>query len=129
MLCIVFAACSREEQATSVETPPLSEQLAQGSQIYSQSCAICHYDGAGNPVAADLKGSAVVSGPPQQVINVILHGQGGVSMVNGKKLNGQMPKMNYFSDQEVAAVTAYVRSSFGGPQEAVSPALVGPLRK
>lgn len=109
--------------------PTLAEQITLGGQIYAQSCTICHYDGSGNPAAADLKGSAVVVGPPAQVISIILNGQAGVSMVNGKKLNGQMPKMSYFSDEEIAAVTAYVRATFADKQEAVDPALVKSLRK
>jgi len=109
--------------------PTLADQITLGGQIYAQSCTICHYDGSGNPAAADLKGSAVVAGEPSQVISIILHGQSGVSMVNGRKLNGQMPKMSYFSDEEIAAVTAYVRATFADKQEAVDPALVKSLRK
>ncbi len=125
--CLVSAGCSREEQAAAV--PPLSEQVAQGAELYGQSCTVCHYDGAGNPVAADLKGSAIVAGDPSKVISIILFGQSNVSMVNGRKFNGNMPKMDYFTDAEVAAITAYVRATFADKQEAIDPALVKSLRK
>lgn len=127
--CLVSASCSRPAQVTSTVIPSLDEQLGLGETIYNQSCANCHYDGSGNPAAADLKGSATVKAGAPAVIRVILRGQQGVAMVDGKKLNGIMPQMSYLSDQEAAAVTAYVRSAFAGQKEVVDPAVVSELRK
>ena len=127
--CLLSAACSPPAQVATEDIPSLEDQLVLGESVYNQSCANCHYDGSGNPAAADLKGSSAVTSGSRNVISVVLHGQSGVAMVNGKKLNGQMPKMSYLSDQEVAAVTAYVRSAFAGQRAVVNPAEVAELRK
>ena len=109
-------------------TVPLESQLAAGAELYGQSCAICHYDGAGNPAAPDLKGSSYLKGGPEKLIVITLKGQGNVSVVNGKKFNGQMPKMDYLTDEEVAAITAYVLASFGGEKQVVRSETVKSLR-
>ncbi len=107
----------------------LESQLAAGAEVYNQSCAICHYDGAGNPAAPDLKGSSYLQGGPEKLITITLKGQGNVSVVNGKKFNGQMPKMDYLTDEEIAAVTAYVLASYANERKPVSVEAVRSLRK
>lgn len=107
----------------------LESQLASGAEIYGQSCTMCHYAGSGNPAAPDLKGSSYLTGGPDKLITIILKGQSGVSVVNGKKFNGQMPKMDYLTDEEVAAVTAYVRASFADQREIITVEQVKTLRK
>jgi len=103
-------------------------QIPTGREIYAQSCANCHYDGSGNPAAPDLKGSVFWKQDADALIRLLLHGQGGVSVVNGQKFNGQMPPMDNLSNEEIAAVTTYVRATFGGKTEAISPVQVGKLR-
>lgn len=90
---------------------------------------MCHYDGAGNPAAPDLKGSSYLAGEPDPLIKIILEGQNRVSVVNGKKFNGYMPKMDYLTDEEVAAVTAYVRSTMAEQRETISAEQVKALRQ
>lgn len=121
---LICAPVSRSEQAT----VQLESQLASGAEMYAQSCAICHYDGAGNSAAPDLKGSPYLEGGPEKLITITLKGQGNVSVVNGKKFNGQMPAMAYLADEEVAAITAYVLAAFGSERELVSPEMVRALR-
>lgn len=124
LAALICAPVSRSEQAT----VQLESQLAAGAELYGQSCAICHYDGAGNPAAPDLKGSPYLQGGPEKLITITLKGQGNVSVVNGKKFNGQMPAMDYLTDEEVAAITAYVLASFGNERKPVSPEVVRKLR-
>lgn len=120
----LFVPVVPAEQAT----VSLDSQLAAGADVYAQGCAICHFDGAGNTAAPDIKGSAYLRGGPEKLITLTLKGQGNVSEVNGKKFNGQMPKMDYLTDEEVAAVTAYVLAVFGSDRQPVSPDLVRRLR-
>lgn len=120
--------CSCPEQGRPVPPAKLTEQLAQGKILYEQSCAQCHYDGAGNPVAPDLRGSSVLAEPPQALARIILDGRQGVSMKDGKKLNGIMPPQAYLRDEEIAAVVVYVREAFGDRREALSPAAVAEIR-
>ena len=120
--------CSCPEQGRPVPPAKLTEQLAQGKILYEQSCAQCHYDGACNPVAPDLRGSSVLAEPPQALARIILDGRQGVSMKDGKKLNGIMPPQAYLRDEEIAAVVVYVREAFGDRRDALSPAAVAEIR-
>lgn len=124
LTALLFAPICPAGQAT----VNLDSQLAAGAEVYGQSCAICHYDGAGNPAAPDLKGSSYLQGGPEKLIVITLRGQGNVSVVNGRKFNGQMPRMDYLTDDEVAAVTAYVLSTFANERKSVSPEAVKSLR-
>ena len=52
-------------------------------------------------------------------IGIILNGQTGEVVVNGKKYNGVMIPLNYLSDEDVANALTYVRNSFGNSGDAV----------
>jgi len=103
-------------------------QIHLGEQIYGQYCAICHYDGAGNTAAPDLVGSSFWQDGPRRTITLILKGQSRVSVVDGKPFNGEMPAMDYLTDEEIAAVTAYVFTQFAERKEGVEPETVAELR-
>ncbi len=75
-----------------------------------------------------MKGSTYLKGGPEKVIVITLKGQGNVSVVNGRTFNGQMPKMDYLTDDEIAAVTSYVLATFGGERQFVSPEKVKTMR-
>lgn len=62
------------------------------------------------------------------MITLILKGQSRVSVVAGKPFNGEMPAMDYLTDEEIAAVTAYVLTTFAEKKVAVEPGLVTELR-
>jgi mono/diheme cytochrome c family protein len=130
---IALASCKRP---TAVETttpgasaPALAEQLSAGEEVYQTGCANCHYAGEASPTTPALVGAAAVGGDPSALFKIILQGQRNESVVEGRKLNGIMPAMAYLSDEEIAAVTAYVRQRFGGTAEAIDPAHVAAERK
>ncbi len=75
-----------------------------------------------------LKGSPVLAGAPEKSINIILHGQQGVSEVDGRKIGGIMPSQAYLDDFEIAAIVAYIRAEFAGVTEPVDEAEVRALR-
>jgi len=103
--------------------------LQQGEELYSQNCATCHYGGGGGGQNPSLFTSSIVKGSPEGLMKVILHGQRGVSMVDGRKLNGIMPAQAYLNDVEVAAIATYVRREFGKVEEPVQPAVVSRFRQ
>jgi mono/diheme cytochrome c family protein len=136
-LCValVLASCDSRK---SVETPPVEgvaapqadEQLALGAEVYQTTCANCHYAGEAGPSTPALAGSAALGAEPSALFKIILQGQRNVSIVNGQKLNGIMPGMAYLSDEEIAAVSMYLRQRFGGGQaEPIAPAAVAAERK
>lgn len=128
---LLLLGCKREAvtqpPVTPASKPMLAEQLAAGAQVYEMTCAQCHFAGEGGPAAPPLTGSAALA-RPESVFKIILQGQRGESVVNGRKLNGIMPAMSYLTDEEVAAVTAYLRKQFGGKSEAVPPTDVAQAR-
>jgi len=116
---IFFNACHQPPQKISVRKAP-SDQIAEGKALYESACAMCHYNGSGSQTAPDLIGSPILVEQPKRLIRIILHGQSGESVVNGEKFNGHMPAQDGLSDEEIAAITAYVRRDFGGISEGVA---------
>jgi mono/diheme cytochrome c family protein len=109
-----------------------SASTANGEEIYGR-CMACHQaTGAGMPGAfPPLAGSEWVTGPSSRPIAILLHGLQGEITVKGEKYNSAM--MAYgtsvpMSDDEVAAVLTYVRSSFGNSAPPVTPAEVAKVR-
>ena len=92
-----------------------------GEVIYKELCFACHgTKGEGMPlqggkpgetIAPPLAGSSVVNGVSEGLINVVLKGLNGP--VNGKAYSALMVPMESNDDDWVAAVTSYVRNSFG----------------
>ena len=136
-LCAMLAltSCERPAPAPAKATvpaasaPALAEQLATGAEVYQTGCANCHYAGEASPTTPALVGSAALAGDPTAWFKIILQGQRNESVVDGRKLNGIMPAMAYLSDEEIAAVTAYLRERFGGISAPIEPAKVAAERQ
>jgi len=99
------------------------EQLSlykEGQTIYASLCFACHGpDGRGTPIpggedlllASSLADSQIVRGNPELAVKALLHGLTGP--VEGRTYPGEMVAMASNDDRWVAAVTSYVRNSFG----------------
>lgn len=111
ILALVMAACAPEEPVeTPMETPPSpddgipetgEEELMQiGEQVYADRCAGCHLpDGLGEP-PLDAN-PFVTGGDPNPVIDIVLHGNGGMPAFEG-----------VLTDEEVAGVVTYIRNAW-----------------
>lgn len=97
----------------------LETQLAAGAGVYEMNCAQCHVDGKGGPTAPALIGTEIVKGPAKVIVEVVLKGQSGKVLVDGKPFNGQMPAFDYLTDEEIVSVVAYIRKQFGEVGEVV----------
>jgi mono/diheme cytochrome c family protein len=127
---VALASCDRPAPVTSAAAPQLDEQLAAGAEVYQTTCANCHYAGEAGPTTPSLAGSPALGADPTPLFKIILQGQRNVSVVQGQKLNGIMPGMPYLSDDEIAAVSVYLRQRFGGGNpEPIDPARVAAERK
>jgi len=101
--------------------PNQVDKYAYGRSIYIRDgyCISCHQaDGKGLESAGfpPLAKSEWVTGSPQRLIKLVMHGIYGPISVNGQKYPGTVPMTPYGSlltDQEMAAVLTYVRNSFG----------------
>lgn len=95
---------------------------ADGAQIFSGKCAACHQaNGQGVPgVFPSLAGVDYVTGSPERLVQILLHGIQGPLDVNGVTYNGLMPAWNSLPDEEIAAVASYIRSSWGNSASAIT---------
>lgn len=86
-----------------------------GATVYAGTCAACHQaNGEGSPgLFPPLAGSEFVTGNPERLTRIVLHGLSGPVTVKGATYTGQMPPWQQLSDAEVAAVLTYIRSSWG----------------
>ena len=109
----------------------LNESIKRGKEVYAMHCQNCHMeDGKGIPdLNPPVAKADYIKKPAKTLIGVILHGQSGEVVVNGKKYNAIMPAQDYLSDEEIADVLNYVRNSWGNKVPGIiTPASVKALR-
>ena len=93
-----------------------------GQQVYERSCINCHKsngEGIAN-VYPPLAGSKWVNGDPSIPTQIVLHGLSGEIVVNDVTYNSAMVGWaSTLSDDNIANVLTYVRSSWGNKASAV----------
>ncbi|ACB73319.1 PQQ-dependent sugar dehydrogenase [Opitutus terrae] len=124
------AAPAATVAAGAVKPAPASAN-AGGRQLYEQLCASCHMpDGSGaGAQQPPLAGSKVVSGNPEQLIAVVLHGPAEVLPPDRPKYGNVMPSFAVLGNQQVADLLSYVREVFGNRGTPVTPANVEAIRQ
>lgn len=107
-----------------------SEQYLTGESVYGKYCVTCHQvDGEGIPDAfPPLAGAEWVAGDPGRLIRLVLNGMKGPITVRGEQYNNVMTPHAFLTDEQIAAVLTYVRSSFGNDAPAIEPAAVQAVR-
>jgi len=111
------------------------ERLARGRMIYTELCFTCHGDdGRGAPkpdgrgtMAPTLAASERVTGHADYVINVLLKGLTGP--LNGVEYTEVMIPMGQQNDEWIAAISSYVRNTFGNRASLVTPGDVARVRQ
>lgn len=114
------AAAEPAKQAAAPAELGKDALMAEGEKVFMANCAACHQaSGEGMPPTfPSLHGSGVLDGEPAVAINQVLHGK-----------NVMPPFGGQLSDEQVAAVLTYSRSSWGNSASAIQPAQVAALRK
>ncbi|MES2524219.1 MAG: cytochrome c [Gemmatimonadota bacterium] len=105
----------------------LADPVATGQAIYQRHCVSCHQSsGRGVPGAfPPLVGSEWVTGAPEPLIRILLHGLQGPITVAGADYNGVMPAwQEVLQDAEIAALATYLRQWEGNDAPGVDVALV-----
>ena len=122
LLAVTLVAVSATS-ATATDQPDSvagDEALQLGAEVYSRSCSSCH-----QPGGAGLPGQfpPLVDNPniddAAYVEDVIVNGQQGEIEVGGERYDGVMPPFSTLSDDEVAAVIAYLQNDLMAPQAAI----------
>jgi len=103
--------------------------LAVGKEVFEGNCAACHGpEGTGvASLAPPLKADPVANGPAEDHIKIVLNGLSGKA-INGVTFSGAMPGWARFSDDELASVMTYERSSWDNKGTVVTPEQVKELR-
>ncbi len=101
-----------------------------GEAVYKSYCATCHQsDGNGVPGMYPPLTPNVYIEHKDSIIKVMLNGMKGKIEVDGEVYNNFMAPHSHLSDEEIAHVISYVRSSFGNELDPVSPEEVAAARK
>jgi mono/diheme cytochrome c family protein/glucose/arabinose dehydrogenase len=121
-------------QSATPLTPEEEKRVQAGQQLYAMVCAACHQPGGGGSpsVAPPLADSDWVTGPPERLVRVVLHGVYGPVQVNGQTWNLHMPGLGasgLFDDEKIAGVLSYIRRAWGNAAAPVEPSLVAQVRK
>ena len=114
--------------------PAQREVMERGAAVYREACASCHgSDGMGAPtpggglIAPAIAGSPRVTGHPDYVTKVLLHGLTGP--IEGTAYAGQiMVSQGQQPDQWIADVASYIRNAFTNAASFVTPQQVAAVR-
>jgi mono/diheme cytochrome c family protein len=101
-----------------------------GKRVYNQ-CAACHQQNGQGVAGAfpPLDGTDWVTGSPDVLTRILLHGLEGPIEVKGEVYEGQMPAWAQLDDREIAAVMTYIRSEWGNDAPPIEPDFVGKVRE
>lgn len=109
----------------------ITDPVAAGQRVYANHCASCHQaSGQGIPGAfPPVVGAEWVTGSPETLARILLHGLQGPVEVAGQIYNGVMPAWrDVLRDEEIAAVATYLRQWESNSAPAVSVEQVSALR-
>jgi mono/diheme cytochrome c family protein len=112
----IYAPYRSAAELQTYQPPTGGVDLARGKVVYENICALCHNpDGNGKPnQAPPLAGSEWVAASPERLLRIPLVGLSGPITVKGESWNLAMPAMGAtLSDEDLAAVLTYMRSSWG----------------
>lgn len=119
------AAVSAQSEAA------VTDPVAAGERIFANNCSSCHQaSGQGMPGAfPPVVGSEWVTGDPETLARILLHGLQGPVQVAGQSYNGAMPAWkDILKDEEIAAVATYLRQWKPNAAPAVNASQVAALR-
>ena len=107
-----------------------AEKEHPGKVVYTQYCLTCHQsDGSGVPgMHPPLTAGSWVGNEPKELIALMMKGLSGKIVVNGEVYKNFMPSHAQLTDEQLADVLSYVRSSFGNNFEPVTPEMVKKVR-
>ncbi|TFV71714.1 c-type cytochrome [Bradyrhizobium frederickii] len=115
-----------------IVTPPDDAEMKAGQAVYAKLCVACHEaDGTGAPrIYPPLPGNALLqSNNPSSTLRIILDGAHTLTTPRAPNA-GEMPGYaKQLSNEEIAAVTNYIRNSWGNSGLLVTPAQVAKARK
>ena len=122
---IALASIARGQDAA-------ADQFAEGKKSYMMICIACHQPtGMGLPgVFPPITKSPYVNGSAERLASIILKGNAGPFIIDGKPYNQIMPPQEAaLTDEKIAAIMTFVRASFGNTSGPVTAEAVAASRK
>jgi mono/diheme cytochrome c family protein len=129
-LLLTVAACAKGSNGASSQASASAAAAAQnpasasdGATVYLENCSSCHQTNGEGVSGAfpPLAGNPVVTGSPVTVIAIVKNGLEGKIVVHGNAYSGIMPAWNrQISDEQIAEVISYIRSSWNNNSGGVS---------
>ncbi|MGD9738185.1 MAG: cytochrome c [Bauldia sp.] len=113
----LFSATSAIGQAPAADPAAVAAAVAEGAPLYARNCAGCH--------GAEGQGGA---GPALSANQFVASQAGVVNQIFLGNAERGMPMFTRLSDQEVAAITNFVRNSWGNAFGLVDAAYVATVR-
>ena len=130
---------NNRKNAGSKNPEALKKAFPKGYQLFNTVCQTCHgEDGNGiKSLAPPLNQSEWVVGNKNRLISIVLYGLSGPVKVNDKlykapEINGEMPGLGNntaFTDEDIAQVLSFIRSSWSNKAAPIKPADVTEIRK
>jgi len=124
---IILIACNSGNtntnvgKSTSKKASP-KETKINGITVYKKHCMECHQEnGEGVPnIYPTLQNAEWVGADKDHLIEIIINGMTKEIVVNGIAYEDEMPKADYLTNKEIAAVLTYIRTSFAKVNDPIS---------
>jgi mono/diheme cytochrome c family protein len=127
LVWIIFIGCNSGNTNTTAgksaagKVPP-KETKVNGITVYKKHCMECHQEnGEGVPnIYPTLQNAEWVGADKDHLIEIIINGMTKEIVVNGIAYEDEMPKADYLTNKEIAAVLTYIRTSFAKVNDPIS---------
>jgi mono/diheme cytochrome c family protein len=135
-VALLAAGCAKSSNgasasATAAAAAKNPASASDGGAVYMANCSSCHQSNGQGVAGAfpPLAGNPVVTGNATAVIAIVKNGLDGKVVVNGEAYSGIMPHWGgVLSDEQIASVVTYIRSSWHNNASGVSVADVRALK-
>ena len=117
--------------ALHVEKPQIASAASNGKTLFDTNCSTCHgSNGKGQPgVFPPFAGNTDETAKDDStMIMVVLNGLNVPKKIMGKTYSGGMPAWSQLSDDDIAAILTYIRSSWGNKAAPVTAKQVAAVR-
>lgn len=128
---VFFYQCGSGDgnQLSRQEKIKFKQYLVEGKRLFLEHCSNCHQEN-GTGLARlypPLKGSDYLENNETKVICSIKNGQSGEITVNGILFNQPMPSNPRLTNLEIAEITTYIYSTWGGKKKLFTHVEVGEI--
>ncbi|XAH21149.1 c-type cytochrome [Xylophilus sp. GW821-FHT01B05] len=130
-MAVYLRALPQEQAHRPVSKAADAQAMARGSNIYSKQCAQCHGDrgeGRAGQFPALAGNRAVLLDSPVNVVQIVLNGGFQAQTAGNPRPFGMPPFLHVLDDDEVAAVSTFIRNAWGNRADPVDGFAVRRLR-